>query len=122
MCAIFTRKSGEATYYDGLVLRDGVEDRNFTAKITVKERQALKSIQGGRITEFMLFDSDNKLLCLYDDGRWQVPLDANDTMACFARTHFVSEYNSSKYKSKGLRYLRYLNTLENAPTNSDTPF
>lgn len=121
MCAVFTKKSDEATYFDGASIRDGMETRNFTAKITVHGSKADEAIQGGRITEFMLCDEgDNaNIICLYKNGKWIKRIDPSDGMANYLLSHFVAEYNSETYKSWKARYLHYLSAAEGESAGAD---
>lgn len=113
MCAVFGRKSGEEVFYDGLSLQDGFETRNFTARIVVGEGRAVESIQGGRITGFMLFDSDPEyVLCHYEKGYWFQPIDPNDTVACFALSHFLADWNVSGKMTRASASQRYFKALD----------
>ena len=100
MGVVFTKKLYEVNYVDTLQLPDGYGIRLFTAEITIKERQACKALQGGRIIRFHMYDDDGCTLCRFDDGKWEMPLDTGDYIAEFARDFFVTHWNNLWSKSK----------------------
>lgn len=112
MCAVFGTKSYETTYYDGVTLADGYEDRPFTARITVCDGRSMDAIQGGRIIGFVLFDYDSEILCIFRNGKWEMEMDPNDGIGQFAMSHFISEYNSpSRTPTRLKSSMRYVNAL-----------
>lgn len=101
MGVVFTRKLYEVHYVDTLQLPDGYGTRLFTAEITVKEGEALKALQGGRIIYFHMFDDDHCTLCLYENAEWKIEIPQDDTIAEFAMEFFVTHWNSVHRKAKG---------------------
>lgn len=116
MCAVFTKKSGKVVYYDGIEMPDGYQIRYFTAQVMIEEGQALASIQGGRITRFMMTDNDEELICLYENGKWVKELDISDAIAGLAQSVLIKKYNSNDYKSQRRAYSRYLKAIEHVPS------
>ena len=73
-----------------------INGRTFDVQICCEEGKRALSIQGGRITFFLMSEDDvNEPIAIsyYDNGKWQIKCPEEDDEACIAQNYFITKWN-----------------------------
>lgn len=100
MGAVFQKRDPAVTWHDQAT----INGRIFDAEITCDSHPVrTRSIQGGRITFFLLSEKDLMGDCAkscFENGKWTIKCPEEDDEACIAQTYFISKWNSEKKQEK----------------------
>ena len=108
MGARFLRRESAPNYTD----KFEIGGRVFHAEITCNEKCNALNIQSGRITYFLMSESDispangssrvtKHAVSLYEKGDWIISCPSEDDEAAIAQAYFIEKYNRQIYKKKG---------------------
>lgn len=95
MGAKFVRNGVSFAWYDHCI----INGRKFDVQIGQEEGKRSLSIQGGRITFFLMTEDDinNEPIAVscYDNGKWEIKCPEEDDEACIAQNYFIARWNRS---------------------------
>ena len=86
--------------------------RTFHVEITCSEKCNALNIQSGRISSFLMSESDISAqngsgrvtlhaISNYENGEWLIPCPSEDDEAVIAQTYFIEKYNRQIYRKRG---------------------
>ena len=81
-----------------------INGRKFDVVICCEEGKRALSIQGGRITFFLMSEEDvngqSIAVSSYDNGKWEIKCPDEDDEACIAQNYFISRWNKVNNKPR----------------------
>ena len=107
MGASFLRREFAPQYTD----KFEIGERVFHVEITCGEKCNALNLQSGRITYFLMSESDispangsgrvtKHAISLYEDGNWIISCPSEDDEAVIAQTYFIEKYNRQIYRNR----------------------
>ena len=110
MGARFAKRELAPNYTDKIQ----IGDRIFHVEITCSEKCNALNIQSGRITSFLMSESDilpingsgrvtMHAVSSYENGQWDIPCPEEDDAAVIAQTYFIEKYNRQIFKNNKRR-------------------